>query len=160
MHVHREGSLDVALNNCIGAREGRRKVRARRHDEPIISPDVSARSPFNRPRPIEPASFRAPPHVLCFPTMLLSSCNPYIRACGSRVFKGCSLWTILCRNVALFYWKIWLWMKNLFFLWFNLITKLYLKNNTNILNSFARRDILLIKKLLRVHKHRGLDREN
>lgn len=35
----------------------------------------------------------------------------------------------------------------LFFLWFNLITKLYLKNNTNILNSFARRDILLIKKL-------------
>lgn len=87
MHVHREGSLDVALNNCIGAREGRRKVRARRHDEPIISPDVSARSPFNRPRPIEPASFRAPPHVLCFPTMLLSSCNPYIRACGSRVFK-------------------------------------------------------------------------
>lgn len=48
----------------------------------------------------------------------------------------------------------------LFFLWFNLITKLYLKNNTNILNSFARRDILLIKKLLRVHKHRGLDREN
>lgn len=35
----------------------------------------------------------------------------------------------------------------LFFLWFNLITKLYLKNNINILNSFARRDILLIKKL-------------
>lgn len=51
----RARSLDVALNNCIGAGEGR-KVRARRH-EPIISPDVSACSPFNRSRPIEP--FRA-----------------------------------------------------------------------------------------------------
>lgn len=42
----------------------------------------------------------------------------------------------------------------LFFLWFNLITKLYLKNNTNILNS---KGYSINKKI--IHKHRGLDKE-
>lgn len=58
MHVHREGSLDVALNNCIGAREGRRKVRERdvttsrlfhltfQLARPLIGRDRSSRQAF------------------------------------------------------------------------------------------------------------------
>lgn len=98
MHVHREGGLDVALNNCIGAREGRRKsdVTSRlfhltfRLARPLIARDRSSRQAFVLRR-----TCYAFQRCSC---LLVIRIYARVDRIKGFVFKGCSLWTILYRN--------------------------------------------------------------
>lgn len=98
MHVHREGGLDVALNNCIGAREGRRKsdVTSRlfhltfRLARPLIARDRSSRQAFVLRR-----TCYAFQRCSC---LLVIRIYARVDRIKGFVFKGCSLWTILYWN--------------------------------------------------------------